>query len=112
MKRILVRFSIALVSCTLCASCSVEKKAEKKRPPNVGDQYVRGVLGAGQRAQATVGLMAIEKGIMAYQTQYGKNPSSLQELSRQGMLNPIPTAPPGKRFDYNTSSGEVKLVDK
>ena len=47
-----------------------------------------------------------------YQAEKGKDPASLAALRSEGYLTKTPTPPPGKKFEYNATSGSVKLVAK
>ena len=105
----------ALAVCIGCVGCGVQDRKPREQKPkeqnrNIGDRYVRGTLGAGQKAQETVGLMAINKAVNMYQLQHGKNPASLQELNQQGFLIPMPKPPPGKRFTYDPATGQAGIA--
>jgi len=107
------------LTCSFAVGCSVEKesdaesrKQEKLTPVNAPDQYVRGVLNARNRAADVIGTGSINKAIQAYKMQYGKNPASLEELRKKGLLSTIPPAPTGKKYQYNPRNGTVALVDK
>ena len=107
------------LTCGLAAGCSVEtesdaesRKQEKLTPINAPDQYVRGVLNARNRAADVMGTSSINKAIQAYKMEFGKNPSSLEELRKKGLLSTIPPAPSGKKYQYNPRNGTVAFVDK
>jgi hypothetical protein len=78
---------------------------------NIGDRYVRGVLGAGNQAQGTVGVTSVNKAIEMYHLQHNKNPPSLDALVSEGFLPQKPKAPPGKKFEYDATAGTARLVD-
>jgi hypothetical protein len=112
MKEQIMRAGAVALLCIAVAGCDAPEKKPAERKQNIGDRYVRGTLGAGIRAQETIGLMAIHKAVDMYKSEHGKHPASLQELSQQGLLNPIPKAPPGKRFAYDAGTGTATMVDK
>lgn len=111
--------SVFVIAGTATVGCKPRAEGDKPKPRdleaesrNVGDRYVRGVLGAGNSAKGTVGLTSIQKAIQMYKIQHGKNPKSIDELVDEGFLPMMPKAPPNKKFEYDASAGTVKLVNK
>ena len=74
--------------------------------------YVHAGFQAGEKAKATVGLMALNKAVSAYQSQNGSLPASLEQLRAEGLVPEIPPAPHGQKYHYNPQTGEVTLVAK
>jgi hypothetical protein len=117
--RLLLLVIVAGLSAAATLGCSQRDAGEAEEPAqdveaqsrNIGDQYVRGILGAGNKAQGTVAITSIEKAVEMYQLQHGKNPPSLDTLVTEGFLPQKPKAPPGKQFQYDAAAGTVKLVD-
>lgn len=102
--------------CCLVMGCGVDSATDAgtKQPSalKAPEDYVRGALGARDRAADVVGTGAINKAIEAYKMEYGTNPTSLEELRKKGLLSTIPPAPAGKTYQYNPRNGTVALVDK
>ena len=93
-----------------CKPKSTDAEKEPYRGPP--EQYIRATLGAGEKAKANLGTMAIQKGIDMFKLQNGRLPASLQELQKEGFLSQMPEAPVGKKFSYDAATGKVSVVDK
>jgi hypothetical protein len=117
--RLLLLVIVAGLSAAATLGCGQRDTGEAEEPPqdveaqsrNIGDQYVRGILGAGNKAQGTVAVTSIEKAVEMYRLQNGRNPPSLDALVSEGFLPQKPKAPPGKTFEYDAAAGTVRLVD-
>ncbi len=101
---------LGAVGCDQIAKSTKPSESQEQKSKNLGDQYVRGILGTGNNAKGTIGVVAIQKAVQMYQVEKGKNPASLAALHSEGYLTQKPTAPQGQRFEYDAASGSVKLV--
>ena len=103
---------LGAAGCDKMAKSTKAPESQEEKARNIGDKYVRGVLGTGNNAKGTVEIVAITKAIQMYQAEKGSNPPSLAALQSAGFLSTAPVAPPGKKFEYDPASGSVKLVSQ
>ena len=54
----------------------------------------------------------LQLSVEAYEKIYKRKPASLEQMVRDGFLNSLPPAPPGKRFAYDPTSARVSLVPR
>lgn len=107
----------ALVLATLLAGCGptqepTEKKEVGPSAVTAPADYVHAGFQAGEKAKATMGLIALDKAVSAYQMEHGSNPSSLAQLTSEGLIHEIPAAPKGQKYQYHPQTGKVTLVAK
>ena len=71
--------------------------------------YLAAAAKAQQSAVKTVDVTSLDKAIQLFNVDQGRNPKDLNELVPK-YLKSIPAPPPGMKFDYNPTTGEVKVV--
>ena len=71
---------VGTIGCDKITSSTKPSPTREEKAKNIGDQYVRGVLGTGNNAKGTIGVAAITKAIQMYQVEKGANPPSLTAL--------------------------------
>lgn len=115
---VLRAFSLAF-GLVLAVGCG--QKDEKKpaagsgageNPVTAPVDYLGAVSKAKQRAERTVDEASLKKAIEMFQAQEGRLPKSLNELVRPEYLPSLPQPPAGMKFDYNPSTGEIKVVPR
>ncbi len=74
--------------------------------------YIAGSIQAGEKSKETIDLIVLRKAIESFQQEEGRNPSSLEELVQKTYLRGMPKPPAGRKFDYDASSGQVRLVPR
>ena len=104
-----------LVPAILLTGCGpagepTEKKDVGPSAVTAPADYVHAGFQAGEKAKATIGLLALDKAISAYQMEHGSNPSSLTQLTKEGLIHEIPAAPKGQKFQYDPKTGKVTLA--
>jgi hypothetical protein len=62
-----------------------------------------------RRIQAHKAILVIERDIQKYKSVFGKYPSSLQMLVKDGIAVGLPVNPYGKQFIYNPEDGSLKF---
>lgn len=62
--------------------------------------------------EANFQLQDLQLQVEAYEKIYKRKPASLEQMVRDGFLNSLPPAPPGKRFAYDPTSARVSLVPR
>lgn len=110
-----------LISCVFVVAgllfCGCEKKTPRVQdsssssgnPVTAPVDYLGATAKAKKHADKTLDVVGINQAVKMFQAQEGRNPKSLNELVGE-YLPQLPTPPAGKKFDYNPSTGEVKLV--
>ncbi len=72
-----------------------------------------GALGKGQQnATKTVDTASINKAIQLFNVDQGRNPKDLDELVQRNYLPQMPVPPNGMKLSYDSSAGEVKVVNQ
>jgi len=61
-------------------------------------------------AEANFQVKDLELQVDAYQKIYKRKPESLEQMVREGFLNSLPPAPPGKSYHLDPATGRVSLV--
>jgi hypothetical protein len=66
---------------------------------------------AGGKVLDEEGLERLRYLIYMLHQESGRYPANLGETVKAGYIESLPAVPPGKRLDYNSSTGELKLLD-
>jgi len=73
-------------------------------------------LGAAAQAQKksikTLDEAGLNQSVQMFYAQEGRYPKDLNELVNPSYLSQLPTPPVGTKFDYNPTTGQVKVVPK
>lgn len=72
--------------------------------------YLTGLGKAKRTADAQLDKASLNKTVQLFHAQEGRYPKDLNELVKPGYLSALPTPPHGMKFDYNRTTGEVKVV--
>lgn len=75
-------------------------------------QYMGNLAQAKQTAGKTVDVASLNEEIRLFQVDKGRFPNSLDELVQDNYIKRVPDAPYGMKIDYNTETGEVKVVNQ
>ena len=108
---------LLIVVAGLCVACKKEQdtpSAGNNPPPasssgNPAD-YLTAVGKAKRTADAKIETASLNKTVQLFYAQEGRYPKDLNELVKPGYLSAMPTPPHGMKFDYNRTTGEVKVV--
>ena len=113
--------AVLLIIGVMVSGCDKEADAKSKAAtPNAQEasgnpitapvDYLGAVGAAQKQAVKTVDLTTFSQAVQAFQAGEDRLPASLSELVTEGYLPRLPDAPKGMRFEYNPSSGQVRLV--
>lgn len=93
-----------------------KKEAPKPETSSTGNpltapaDYLGAAAKAKKRAETTLDTAGLQKSIDLFQAQEGRLPKSLNELVAPGYLSRLPAPPAGMTFDYNPTTGQIKVV--
>ena len=71
--------------------------------------YLGGLVRAKKTADKTIDVAYLNQALQLFNTQEGRYPKSLQELT-PNYVGKIPEPPIGYKLDYDAAKGEVKIV--
>jgi len=106
---------LLLVAGLLFFGCG-KKEAAKPETSSGGNpitapvDYLGAVAKAKKSTEATVETVGLQKTIDLFQAQEGRLPKDLKELVGPGYLSSLPAPPPGMKFDYSATTGQLKIV--
>ena len=94
--------------------CKGEKKSSSDtssgNPLTAPADYV-GALGKAQKsAQKTLSTVGLDQAIKTFHTEEGRLPKDLNELVSKGTISQIPSPPRGMKYDYDSTTGVIKVV--
>jgi hypothetical protein len=72
--------------------------------------YLGAAAKAKQKAEQTVDAVGLNQAIQLFYAQEGRFPKDLNELVGPNYLRRLPSPPPGMKFDYNPTNGQLKFV--
>lgn len=67
---------------------------------------------AKQSAEKTLDTVSLNQAVQQFYAAEGRFPTELKELVTTGYLREIPTPPYGKKIFYDSSTGQVKIVNQ
>ncbi len=108
--------SYLLVPGLLLCGCGKKESAQSEpakpgeNPLNAPADYLGAVVKAKQAAERTVGAASVQEAIKMFASQENRYPTNLDELVSSGTLPKLPNLPAGMKFDYNPTTGTVKVV--
>jgi len=109
-KRCHFKLIISFVLLLLLVSCGKKKESpESLTPLNAGEKYGEVMGKAMKKSQAMDDILYLKDKINAFQIQFGKYPSSLDELVEKGIIEKLPEPPKGMRFVYDPRVGGVEV---
>ena len=103
------------VACLIFCACKKESKpkagdSSSGNPLNAPADYLGALNKAQKSAQKTTGMVSINSAIQSFFAENNRYPKDLNELVTSGSLPQLPPAPNGMKYDYDATSGKVKLV--
>ncbi len=81
-------------------------------PLSAPADYVGAIGAAKNLAEKTTGLASLNQAIQMFQAQEGRYPKDLDELVKAKLINQVPKAPYGKKFEYDAATGKVTVVNQ
>jgi hypothetical protein len=112
-KALLFFFTVAC----LCffQGCKGEKKSSSSdgssgNPLTAPADYVNALGKAQKSAQKTLGTVGLDQAIKAFHTEEGRLPKDLNELVSKGTISQIPPPPRGMKYEYDATTGVIKVV--
>src|SRR5829696_2266245 len=72
--------------------------------------YLGAAAKANRAAEKTVDTVGLNQAVQLFQVQEGRLPKNLDELVTKKYVNSIPPPPAGMKYDYNTQTGQLKIV--
>ena len=111
---------VGVVAGCFLSGCSRSEPAAPKpaNQPSSGNPITAPVdyLGAAAQAQKksikTLDEAGLNQNIQMFYAAEGRYPKDLNELVGPNYLTKLPAPPPGMKFDYNPTTGQVKVVPK
>jgi hypothetical protein len=108
---------LILVAGVFLSGCGKKEKASPSSSSAPGENPAAapadylGTLAKGkQTATKTLETAALNQAVQSFYVQEGRYPKSLNELVGPNYLPQLPQPPAGMKFDYNPSTGQVKIV--
>jgi len=114
-------FVVILVAGLLLSGCGKKEPASSSgsnAPASSGNpltapvDYLGATAKGQQRGLTTTALASLKRAIDMFSAQEGRLPKNLTELVGPDYLRHLPEPPVGMKFDYNPTTGEVKVVSK
>jgi hypothetical protein len=112
-------FILLILVAGLCVACKKNQDSSSSatntpsasgNPVTAPVDYLGAVAKAKKTADAKLETASINKAVQMFYAQEGRYPKDLSELQRPEYLRQLPTPPPGMKFDYNPTTGDVKVV--
>ena len=72
--------------------------------------YLGAAASAKKSSERTLNTLGLNQAIQTFYTHEGRYPKSLNELAGSEYLPSLPQPPAGMKYDYNPSTGQVKIV--
>lgn len=109
---------LLLITGLLLSACKKEQpnpaptnaSASTGNPLTAPVDYLGAAAKAKRTAEKTVDTVALNQAIQLFYAQEGRYPKSLSELVGPNYLSKLPQPPPGMKFDYNPTTGQLKAV--
>ena len=103
-------FAFLAAGLVICGCSPEGEKSSSGNPLTAPADYVGAAGKAKNKADASLSTVGLKQAIQLFNAQEGRNPKNLQELVSKGYLPSVPAAPTGQKFQYNPSTGDLKLV--
>ena len=91
-------------------SASTNKPAAGANPLTAPVDYLGAVAKAKRVAEKTVDLASLNRNIQLFQAQEDRLPKDLSELVAMRYIPAVPAAPAGMKIQYNSTTGETRMV--
>jgi hypothetical protein len=72
--------------------------------------YLGAAAAAKKSSERTLNTLGLNQAIQTFYTHEGRYPKSLNELAGSEYMRSLPQPPAGMKYDYNPSTGQVKVV--
>lgn len=101
---------LLFVGCERKDTSSSATNASSGNPLTAPVDYLGAAAKAKRTAESTVGNVSLSKAIEMFHAHEGRYPKTLNELARPDYLPSIPPPPAGMKYDYNPTTGQVRIV--
>jgi len=113
----MTHLGLALMAGLILSGCSDSaKKPDQSSQKSSGNpltapvDYLNSAAQARNRAIKTVDDAGLNQSIQLFYAQEGRYPKDLNELVSQGTIPSIPKPPAGMKYDYDATTGRIKVV--
>jgi len=96
-----ILLSFALLFAFNLPSCDSDKAKQEEQG--------RESISAAQDLKAKADIQNLQNGILAFQAHFDRNPASLDELAKSGLIQAIPQPNEGQKYVYDPASGRVTV---
>ena len=111
---------MAAVAALFLAGCSKQETAGTKatneaasgNPITAPVDYLGAVAKAKHAAEKTIDLASVNQAVQLFYAQEDRFPRDLNELVAKHYIAAIPPTPAGRRWAYNSQTGELKAVQQ
>jgi hypothetical protein len=111
---------LLLMTGLLLSACKKEPSnpAPTNKPSSSGNpltapvDYLGEVAKGKKTTEKTLDTAALNQTVQLFAAQEGRYPKTLNELVGPEYLSKLPEPPAGMKFDYNPTTGQVKVVPK
>lgn len=113
MKSKLILLSLPL-ACLVLGGCKKDTPDSSAKPGEnpvtAPADYIGAVGKAHKSAVKTAATASLDQAIKLFHEQEGRFPQNLEELVSSGTLPKLPKAPNGMKFEYDATTGKVKVA--
>jgi hypothetical protein len=88
--------------------CGCSQQSRPELTPQ--ERSLQAVLNKGDRLKGEANQKMLQEAVAKFKTANGRNPESLNEMVKNGVLKEIPVPPQGKKFAYYPQTGKVEIV--
>ena len=110
-------FTFLFAAACLCFFSGCKEEGEKSskssasgNPLTAPADYAEGLGKAQKSAQTTLTTAGIDQAVKRFYADQGRLPKDLDELVAKGAMTQIPPAPRGMKYDYDATTGVIKVV--
>jgi hypothetical protein len=101
-----------LFGCGKSDSSTDAKPTSSGNPLTAPVDYLGAAAQAQKKAIKTLDDAGLNQTVQMFYATEGRYPKDLNELVKPDYLSRLPTPPSGMKFDYNPTTGQVKVVPK
>jgi hypothetical protein len=105
-------YAAAVICLAGCGKQEDAKGNSSGNPITAPVDYLGAVNQARKGAVNTVDQAGLSKSIELFNVQEGRYPNDLKELSQKGYIHGEPSPPQGMQFQYDSKSGQLKIIPK